>query len=148
MAQEGLGRSPTTSPASAWDKRLVSAGDDIESGAGSPELNRGETLDLDGNAQSVIDGARLISMQLRSTCGISEAFSFAFFIIFHHVSSLFIIFHHFSSFFAFPPRGYIKVKIESPSCVVLVVWTYQSRLCSFRNRSWLLYLRDGLAGQE
>lgn len=61
--KEGLGRSPTTSPASAWDKRLVSAGDDIESGAGSPELNRGETLDLDGNAQSVIDGARLISMQ-------------------------------------------------------------------------------------
>ena len=72
----------------------------------------------------------------------------SFFIMFHHCSSCFIIVHHFSSFFAFPPRGYIKVKIESPSCVVLVVWTYQSRLCSFRNRSWLLYLRDSLAGQE
>jgi hypothetical protein len=42
------------------------SGDDTEKSATSPELNHGETLELDGNAQSVIDGARLISMQLRS----------------------------------------------------------------------------------
>lgn len=59
--QEGLTRSPTASPASAWNKRL--SGDDTEKSATSPELNHGETLELDGNAQSVIDGARLISMQ-------------------------------------------------------------------------------------
>ena len=42
------------------------SGDDTENGGTSPELNHGETLELDGNAQSVIDGARLIRMQLRS----------------------------------------------------------------------------------
>lgn len=64
VAQEGLTRSPTASPASAWNKRL--SGDDTENGGTSPELNHGETMELDGNAQSVIDGARLIRMQLRS----------------------------------------------------------------------------------
>ena len=57
---------------SAWNKRL--SGDDTENCATSPELNHGETLELDGNAQSVIDGARLISMQLRSVAN-SETFS-------------------------------------------------------------------------